>query len=176
MAWGHPLVMRWFSSCLILRHASAKVKSCPNMRREIWVLWRCLWQLRFVSIKLQMYPHCCMQEAKFSLFSVTSHPCSMNSDLQMSFVRLWQRALPHPEELSAIISPLTLFILQRAAQPKSTWDKMETFLTRLLKHELLFPIPFEDQIFMLLQPGLDWDPVGEWRTCALQCLRVRSLV
>ena len=85
----------------------------------------------------------------------------MNSDLQMSFVRLWQRALPHPEELSAIISPLTLFILQRSTQPKSTWDKMETFLTRLLKHELLFPIPFEDQIFMLLQPGLDWDPVGE---------------
>ena len=85
----------------------------------------------------------------------------MNSDLQMSFVGLWQRVLPHPEELSAIISPVTLSVLQRAMHPKSTWDRMETFLTRLLKHELLFPIPFEDQIFILLQPGLEWNPVSD---------------
>ena len=83
----------------------------------------------------------------------------MNSDLQMAFVRLWQRVLPHPEELSAIISPVTMSVLERATHPKSTWDKMEALLTRLLKHELLFPIPFEDQIFILLQPGLDWNPV-----------------
>ena len=85
----------------------------------------------------------------------------MDSDLQKSFVGLWQRVLPHPEELSAIISPVTLSVLQRAKQPKLTWDKMEAFLTRLLKHELLFPIPFEQQIFILLRPGLDWDPVGD---------------
>ena len=85
----------------------------------------------------------------------------MNSDLQMSFVGLWQRVLPHPEELSAIISPVTLSVLQRAMHPKSTWDRMEAFLTRLLKHELLFPIPFEHQILILLQPGLEWNPVSD---------------
>lgn len=83
----------------------------------------------------------------------------MNSDLQMSFVGLWQRVLPHPEELSAIICPVTLSVLQRATRPKSTWDKMEALLTRLLKHELLFPIPFENQIVILLRE--DWNPVGE---------------
>ena len=90
---------------------------------------------------------------------MASHPNSMNSDLQMSFVGLWQRVLPHPEELSAIISPVTLSVLQRAMHPKSTWDRMEAFLTRLLKHELLFPIPFEHQIVILLQ--LEWNPVSD---------------
>jgi len=87
---------------------------------------------------------------------LASHPNSMNSDLQMSFVGLWQRVLPHPEELSAIICPVTLSVLQRATRPKSTWDKMEALLTRLLKHELLFPIPFENQIVILLRE--DWNP------------------
>ena len=82
----------------------------------------------------------------------------MDSDLQDSFVRMWKTVLPHPEELSGVISPVTLAVLERAKQPKLTWDKMEAFLTRLLKHELLFPIPFEDQIIILLQD--DWNPVN----------------
>jgi hypothetical protein len=89
----------------------------------------------------------------------------MTADVQMHFMQLWKEVLPHPEELSAIISPMTLCVLNRSRHPKATWDKMESFLTRLLKHELLFPLPFEQQCVMLLRD--EWDKVWKKPFAAL---------
>ena len=149
---------RWFGSCQRLRHVLTRPKLSLTIPREIWDLWLYLWPLPCVSNLSVLLIGIHLISTKGFFIVVANHPSLMDSYLQEMFVRMWRTVLPHPEELLGIISPVTLVILERATQPKLTWDKMEAFLTRLLKHELLFPIPFEDQIIILLQD--DWNPVN----------------
>ncbi len=90
--------------------------------------------------------------------TVTKNPASMTPEVQMSLIRLWQGCLRYTDDVSCILSPMTLPILARSRQPRATWNKMEAFVGRLLKHELLLPMTFEGMCIELLRH--EWPKVS----------------
>lgn len=81
----------------------------------------------------------------------------------MRFVNLWNGRLVCHEEVSSFLCSKNLLILSKSSQQKTTWDKMEIFLTRLLKHQLIFPMLFEGQCVELLRE--EWDKVSLIQRC-----------
>ena len=86
----------------------------------------------------------------------------MTYNIQDKIVSLWGGKIPNQAEPQFALSPPlvpigTLFsrrnlqLLGRSCYPNLTWDKMEHFIGRLLKHHLMFMFHLRDQCLDLMQ-------------------------
>ena len=111
----------------------------------------------------------------FFKFSGAFNPSGFTADVQEALIEIWQspqnlsesQVNPNrqfsladsPAQLMSILSPRNVVLLGNSPSPKATWDKMELFLGRLLKANLIIPLALEDTALQILRT--------EWPTVCL---------
>ena len=85
-------------------------------------------------------------------------PDSMIAEAQSSFVDLWSRELPVTEKILHFLSSQNLATFARGHDQVATFQRLEAFLSRLLRSGIIPPLVLEDQCMAILHH--EWPKVS----------------